>query len=401
MKQIRGAVLFIWLFGLAAGAAQAQIETPAEFAILMDAETGLVMFEKNADAPMAPASMSKLMTVEMLFHRLKNGDVSLTDKFLISENAWRKGGAASGSSTMFAKVNSEVPVEALLRGVIVQSGNDASIAIAEAIGGTEEAFARMMTERARELGLKNSTFKNATGWPHPEHRMSARDLALLARHIIEDYPKYYRYYAETDFTWNGIKQGNRNPLLYSFQGADGLKTGHTEDSGYGLVASAERDGRRVILVVNGLESINQRASEARRLMALAFTQFAKYRILKSGQVIAKADVWMGEQKTVPLAVNKDVTLILDRPSRRGMKVEAVYSSPLKAPIKAGRKVGTLKVSVPGRSDMKLPLTTAASVPAVGLTGKLAFALKHLLFGDIMAVKNAKPQEGAEEDGPEG
>jgi serine-type D-Ala-D-Ala carboxypeptidase (penicillin-binding protein 5/6) len=390
MKQIRGAVLFVWLFGLAAGAAQAQIETPANYAILMDAETGLVMFEKNADELMAPASMSKLMTVEMLFHRLKNGDVSMTDKYVVSENAWRKGGAASGSSTMFAKVNSEVPVEALLRGVIVQSGNDASIAIAEGIGGTEEAFAQMMTERARTLGLRKSNFANATGWPHPEHLTTARELAMLARHIIREYPEYYKLYAETDYTWNGIKQGNRNPLLYSFPGADGLKTGHTEDSGYGLVASAERDGRRVIMVVNGLESINQRASESRRLMALAFTQFDKYAILKSGQVVGEAEVWMGVEKTVPLAVASDVTLILDRQSRRGMKVETVHDAPLKAPIESGREVGKVRISIPGRSDIEAPLKTAGSVPAVGLTGKLAFALQQLLFGDITAIKNAKP-----------
>ncbi|MFW6027864.1 MAG: D-alanyl-D-alanine carboxypeptidase family protein, partial [bacterium] len=296
---------------------------------------------------------------------------------------------------------SEIPVEALLRGVIVQSGNDASIAIAEGIGGTEEAFARMMTERARELGLKNSTFKNATGWPHPEHRMTARDLALLARHIIRDYPDYYKYYAETDFTWNGIKQGNRNPLLYSFPGTDGLKTGHTEDSGYGLVASAERDGRRVVLVVNGLESINQRAAEARRLMALGFTQFAKYDILKSGQVVGEADVWMGVQEKVPLSVAENVTLIMDRPSRRKMKVEAVYNAPLKAPVEAGRKVGVVRVSVPGREDREVPLMTASSVAAVGLTGKLTFALKQLLFGDIEDVQNAeKPASGPAETEPD-
>lgn len=401
MKPIRAAALFIWLIGLATGAAHAQIETPAKYAILMDAETGLTMFEKNADELMAPASMSKLMTVEMLFHRLKNGDVSLTDKFMVSENAWRKGGAASGSSTMFAKVNSEIPVEALLRGVIVQSGNDACIAIAEAIGGTEEAFARMMTERARKLGMKKSNFANATGWPNPEHKTTARELALLARHIIREYPDYYKYYSETDFSWNGIKQGNRNPLLYSFPGADGLKTGHTEESGYGLVASAERDGRRVILVVNGLESIKQRAAEARRLMSLGFTQFAKYDILTSGQEIGEAEVWMGVRKTVPLAVNKDVTLIMDRPSRRGMKVEAVYDAPLKAPVEKGRKVGVVRVSIPGRSDIEAPLVTSASVPAVGLTGKLTFALKHLLLGDIMAIKNAKePDAESEEAAPE-
>lgn len=389
MKRIRGTLLFLWLFGLAAGAAQAQIETPAKYAILMDAETGLVMFEKNADELMAPASMSKLMTTEMLFYRLKNGDVSLTDKYIVSENAWRKGGAKSGSSTMFARINSEVPVEALLRGVIVQSGNDASIAIAEGIGGTEEAFAEMMTERARSLGLKKSVFKNATGWPDPDHRMTARDLALLARHIIREYPELYKIYSEADFTWNGIRQGNRNPLLGSFPGADGLKTGHTEESGYGLVASAERDGQRVVLVVNGLESINQRASEARRLMSLAFTQFARYEILKAGKVVDETDVWMGVEKKVPLAVAKDVVLILDRAARRQMKVEAVYQAPLKAPVEAGRKVGVVKVSVPGRSPVEVPLTTAKSVPAVGLTGKLTFALQHLLFGDIMALKNAE------------
>lgn len=375
-----------------AGPAGAVIDTKAEYAILMDGETGIVLFEKNADELMAPASMSKLMTMEYLFHKLKQGEVALTDEFVISPNAWKKGGAASGSSTMFAKVNSKIPVEALVRGVVVQSGNDASIAIAEALGGTEEGYAQLLTERARELGLKKSTFANATGWPDPQQRMTARELAMLARHIIRTYPKFYRYYSETEFTWNGIKQGNRNPLLYSFPGADGLKTGHTDESGYGLAASAMRDGQRLVLVVNGLDSINERAEEAKRLMTLGFATFSPYRLLKAGEVVGEGKVWMGEQKTVPLAVGEDIMVILDRPSRRKMKVTLTYDGPLRAPVESGRQVGTLTVSAPGMKDVVTPVRTAGSVAQLGLTDKLGFALMQLMFGDLEELKNSgKPK----------
>ena len=279
-----GLGILLALGAMVAGPARA-IETPAAYVALMDYATGDVVFEKNADELMAPASMSKMMTMVMLFDAIGDGRVSLDDEFVISENAWRKGGAASGSSTMFADVNSRVPVRDLIYGVIVQSGNDACIAIAEALAGSEEAFAEQMTARAREIGLEKSTFTNATGWPEPDHLMTARELAMLARYIIANYPDFYRIYSVKEFEWNGITQQNRNPLLYMNMGADGLKTGHTSVSGYGLTASAERGGRRFILVVNGLESERQRADETQRLMDRAFREFRTYDLLEPGQVV--------------------------------------------------------------------------------------------------------------------
>ena len=238
------------------------LETRAREAFLIDVTTGTVLLEKDADVSMPPASMSKIMTAYLVFGALKEGRISLDDKLPVSEKAWRKGG-----SKMFVEVGSEVSVEDLLRGVIVQSGNDACIVLAEALAGSEEAFAEQMTRKAREIGMEGSTFTNSTGWPDPNHRMTARDLAILAERMVQDFPDFYHYYSEREFTYNGIRQGNRNPLLYKNLGADGLKTGHTEEAGYGLTASAERDGRRLVLVINGLESIKARSEEAERLIA--------------------------------------------------------------------------------------------------------------------------------------
>ncbi|MEQ8745338.1 D-alanyl-D-alanine carboxypeptidase family protein [Pyruvatibacter sp.] len=356
------------------------IETPASYLSLMDYETGEIIYQKQGDALMAPASMSKLMTMVMLFDAINEGRVTLEDEFVISENAWRRGGAASGSSTMFAELNSRVPVRDLIYGVIVQSGNDACIAIAEALAGSEAVFADRMTQRAREIGLATSTFKNATGWPDEGHLMTANELAILARYIIETYPEFYEIYAVRDFEWNGISQSNRNPLIYMNMGADGLKTGHTSVSGYGLTASAVRDGRRLILVVNGLSSERERANETQRLMDWAFREFRRYELLKADQVLERAPVWQGSSRTVPLVLANDLALTMSRDGRKGLDVKVRYDGPLRAPIAAGDTVGQLVVTAPGMPERTVPLVAGASVEELGLFGKAMGALTTLVSG---------------------
>ncbi|WP_420404981.1 D-alanyl-D-alanine carboxypeptidase family protein [Nisaea sp.] len=351
------------------------LDTSAREAILIDFDTGAVLFEKDPDKPMPPASMTKIMTVFMAFERLKDGRLSMDDTIAISEKAWRKGG-----SKMFVKVNTRVAIKDILRGIIVQSGNDAAIAMAEALAGTEEAFAEEMTRRGREIGLLNSTFKNATGWPDPEHRSSARDLAILAMETIRRFPEYYPIYAETTFTYNKIKQGNRNPLLYKNMGADGLKTGHTEAAGYGLTASAIRNGRRLVLVVNGLKSVKDRSRESEALLDWGFREFENYQLFAAGQTVAEADVWLGNAKTVALTTDRDVLLTIQRTSRPKMKVSVVYEGPIPAPIVAGTQVATLKVTAPEMEDVNLPLYAAADVEQLGVFGKVGAAVEYLVWG---------------------
>ncbi len=329
---------------------------------------------------MPPASMSKLMTVYMVFERLKEGSLSLDDSFSVSENAWRKGGAKSGSSTMFLEPGSRARVEDLIRGIIVQSGNDACIVLAEGLASSEQAFAEEMTLRARKLGMDTSVFRNATGWPDPDHHMTARELAILARHTIRDFPEYYHYYSEKRFTYNGIRQGNRNPLLYRDIGADGLKTGHTEVSGYGLTASVVRGERRLILVVNGLPSIKDRSRESERLIEWGFREFNNYKLFNAAEAVAEADVWLGEEKAVPLVIDKDLVITLPRKARRNMKVVASYDGPLSAPIAKGDAVAKLVVSAPDMEDIEVPLVAGTDVGQLGLFGRLGAALKYLLWG---------------------
>ena len=290
-----GALIALCAALLAAAPVQA-IETSAKQAILIDNATGAVLFEKDADMLMEPSSMSKIMTIYMIFERLADGSLKLDDTLPVSEKAWRKGG-----SKMFVKVGDRVSVEDLLRGIIIQSGNDATIVIAEGLAGDEKSFAAEMTDRARELGLESSMFTNASGWPDEDHRVTARDMALLAKLTIENFPQYYGYYAELEFIYNGIRQGNRNPLLYKNMGADGLKTGHTVNAGYGLTASAIRDGRRLILVINGLGSASGRSREAERLIEFGFREFSNYALFEAGEAIGEADVWLGDAATGPVA----------------------------------------------------------------------------------------------------
>lgn len=351
------------------------LETPAREAILMDYETGTVLFAKKPDEPMPPASMTKIMTAYMVFERLKDGRLSLDDTFRVSERAWRKGG-----SKMFVEVGNEVRVEDLLRGVIVQSGNDASIVLAEGIAGTVEAFAEMMNDKARELGLTNSHFENPNGWPNPDHRMSARDLAVLSRHIIQDFPEYYHFFSELEFTWNEIRQFNRNPLLRRNMGVDGLKTGHTQNAGYGLTASAERDGRRLILVVSGLQSAKQRAQEAARLLEWGFREFDNYVLFEAGETVEKAPVWLGAQPRVPLIVEKPLELTLQRTTRENLTVTVSYESPIPAPIREGTRLATLKVEGPEFETVERPLVAGTDVAQLGPIGRIVSSVEFLLFG---------------------
>lgn len=380
-RAVRGLALAIPLLLLTlAPRPAAAIETLAREALLMDITTGAILLDKNADDPMPPASMSKLMTLFMVFERLKEGSLSLEDSFPVSENAWRKGGAKSGSSTMFLEPGSRVKVEDLIRGIIVQSGNDACIVLAEGLASSEKAFAEEMTQRARMLGMKTSTFHNATGWPDPDHYMTARELAILAKHTIQDFPEYYHYYSEKRFTYNGIRQGNRNPLLYRDIGADGLKTGHTEVSGYGLTASAVRGDRRLILVVNGLPSVKDRSRESERLIEWGFREFDNYKLFSANDAVVDADVWLGEEQMVPLVIDKDLVITMPRKARRDMKVAVTYEGPLPAPIAKGQVLAKLVVSAPDMNNIEVPLVAGRDVGQLGLIGRLGAALKYLLWG---------------------
>ena len=369
--------LVLVILAMLAGAARAQptVETSADQAILVDMETGSVLLEKEADSPMPTSSMSKIMTVYMLFEALEDGRLSLDEMLPVSEYAWRKGG-----SKMFVEVGTEVRVEDLIRGIVVQSGNDASIVIAEALGGTEEGFAQAMTERARQLGMRNTNFANSTGWPDPNHFSTARDLAILSQRLIEDFPQYYHYFAETEFTFSEIRQGNRNPLLYRNMGADGLKTGHTEDAGYGLAASAVQDERRLVLVVNGLASVNARADESARLMSWGFREFDNVALFDGGETVETAEVWLGQTETVPLVLADDLIVTLRRSLRSDLSVVAQVEEPVRAPIAAGDRLGKLIVTAPGSPSMELPLLAGADVAEKGFFARAAANAGQLLFG---------------------
>ncbi|MGH6901057.1 MAG: D-alanyl-D-alanine carboxypeptidase family protein [Geminicoccaceae bacterium] len=350
-------------------------ETPAQAAILVDLESGQELYAKNPDLPLPPASMSKLMTVLMVFERLADGSLSLDDTFPVSEKAWRKGG-----SKMFVEVGSRVRVEDLLRGIIVQSGNDACIVVAEALGGTVEAFSEQMTRRGRELGLTNSTFKNASGWPDPEHLMSVRDLARLATIIIENHPEYYGIFAEKEFTYSDIRQYTRNPLLYRDLGADGLKTGHTNEAGYGLAASAVRDGRRLVMVISGLERPPDRAREAERLLEHGFRDFKNYQLFARGDSVDHADVWLGSTGTVPLVVQEDVWVSLTPEGRRDLEVKVIYDGPIPAPVADGSQLARLEIVAPGLEPRQVPLVAGEAVQAASMFGRVSSALEYLIWG---------------------
>jgi D-alanyl-D-alanine carboxypeptidase (penicillin-binding protein 5/6) len=341
------------------------VDVFARQALMIDFETGAVLLEKNPDERMPPSSMSKLMTMYVVFDLLKKGRLTLEQMMPVSERAWRMGG-----SKMFVQIGTQVSVENLTRGVIVQSGNDACIVLAEGISGSEQQFAELMNETARRIGLRNSNFRNSTGWPDPEHRMTARDLATLARRIITDFPEYYRFYNERSFRFGDITQENRNPTLARVPGADGLKTGHTEEAGFGLTASAIRGGRRLILVLNGLNSMRQRAEESERLMEWGFREFDNVVIFRAAETVEEVPVWLGERATVPLVAGRDLVLTLPRQWRRNLQAKVRYDAPVPAPIARGQELGKLVVSGQGVPEMQVPLIAGADVDRLGLLPRI-------------------------------
>jgi len=373
-------LLFATVRGLAAERAHA-VETIAREAIVKDVTTGTILFEKNANKPMPPASMAKMMTIYLVFERLRDSRLSIEDTFSVSENAWRRGGAKSGSSTMFLEPGSRVRVEDLIRGIIVQSGNDACIVLAEGLASSETSFAAEMTQKAKELGMKNTIYKNSTGWPAPEQITTAADLAILAERTIRDFPQFYHYYAEKSFTYNGIRQTNRNPLLYKTRGADGLKTGHTVTAGYGLAASAKRGERRLISVVSGLPSKRARSRESERLIEWGFREFGNYALFNKGDTVMEADVWLGEAAKVPLVIDESLTLTIPKKSRRGMKVSVSYMGPVTSPIKKGDPLAKLMIAIPNEKPIEKTLVAGNSVEKLGLFGRLSTALHHILWGE--------------------
>ncbi len=352
-------------------------ETTGKQIILFDTSTDTVLLEKNADMPMAPSSMSKIMTIYKVFEKIKDGDLSLNDKFKVSEKAWRKGG-----SKMFVKLNSRVKVEDLIRGVIVQSGNDATIVLAEGLSGTEGFFADEMNKTAKDLGMLNSNFTNASGWPDPKHLTTARDLTKLAIATIQDFPEFYHYYEEKIFSFNKIRQTNRNPALYKDLGADGLKTGYTKAGGYGVTVSAVRGDRRLVLVVNGLKSKRLRASETERVLDWGFRNFRNYELFDAGGTVTDGAVWMGNKDKVPLITEKKIVMTLSRKQRRAMKVKVLFNMPIPAPISKGVKLGSLKIDVPDREPVIYPLVSGGSVSKLSALSRLNVTFKYLLWGEL-------------------
>lgn len=362
-------------------AATGEFVTKAKQAILVDADTGAVLFQHNADQQMSPASMSKLAALAVIFHALKQEQIKLDDEFLVSVNAWRKGGGPSGTSAMLVPVNTKEKLELLLQGIVVQSGNDASIAVAEGMAGSEEAFARLMTEEGHRIGMTNSTFRNATGLYDPEHLTTARDLAILARYLIREYPEHYPRFAQREFQYRKHKPfANRNPLLSASLGIDGMKTGHIKEAGFGIVASAKQENRRLILVINGLERADDRKNEAIRLLEWGFKSFAEFKLFDSGEVVGQARVWGGNRMWVPLTGNGEVTVMLPRfPANQKLKAEIVYKGPLKTPIKKGDKVATLRVTSTTQAVNEVPLYADDDVEPAGLMKKGVDTLLHMAF----------------------
>ena len=350
------------------------LDTAAKWALIMDFNTGATLLDKEGDTPMPPSSMTKLMTAYIVYGMLKSGRFQLTQELPVSERAWRMQG-----SKMFVPLNGAVKVEDLIRGMIVQSGNDACIVLAEAVAGSEEQFVELMNQKAKEMGLQQAVFRNCTGWPDPEQRMSCRDIATVARRLITDFPEYYRYDSEKSFKYNNISQENRNPLVQKGL-ADGLKTGHTDAGGYGLVGSAQRSGRRVIVVVNGLTSMHQRAEESERLLEWSFREFENVPLFTAGDTVDNAKVWLGSSDTVPLVGGRDLVLTMPRQWRRSAKIAVEYPSPVPAPISRGDVLGKLTVSGQGVPSMEVPLLAGADVTRLGLPGRAIAVVSRYVRG---------------------
>ena len=357
----------------------------APTAILIEAASGSVLFEKNADELRAPSSMMKLMTVEVVFHALKEGTVKLSDEYRISENAWRRGGAPAGGSTMFAVLNSKISIDDLLHGAIIQSGNDACIALAEGMAGNERIFAAdFMTKRARELGLTKSTFGNSNGLPDPGNKMTVRELAKLARHIIQTYPEFYKLFGEKEFTWNKIRQQNRNPLLNSLEGADGLKTGYTKEGGYGMVGSAVQNGIRLIVVINGLEDPDDRASEAKKMLEWGFRNFEVRTLIAADQTVGYAKVFGGESRSVKLTSPEPIKVMVPKNGNEKLIARIIYSGPVRAPIQSGQPVGIVRVWRGANIAMEQTVYAAESIGTGSTIRRAMDGASELVIGMFRA-----------------
>ncbi len=377
MKNI---ILLIPIFLLALFAspqtyASAQIKTKAQQAILVDYDTGMVLFEKDSHKQMPTSSMSKVMSMYVVFEALKNKQIDLQDYMQVSEKAWRKGG-----SKMFVEIHGRIKIEDLLRGVIIQSGNDATIVLAEGLSGTEKAFAAALTSKAKELGMNNSNFVNASGWPDQNHYSTAKDLSTLAIALIKNFPEYYSYFSEREFTYNNITQKNRNPLLYRGIGADGIKTGHTEIGGYGLIGSAAKNGRRVILVANGMSSEKERAQESAKLLEWGLRGFKNQKLFTANKVIEHAQVIMGEENNVPLILESDIITTIPSLAQNDIKISIIYNGPLQAPIEEGEQIATLIIDIPNLPTQEHPLYAQKSVEPLGFFAAIFAKTKILLQG---------------------
>ena len=356
------------------------VDTAARWAVINDFNTGATILEKDADARMPPSSMTKIMTAYIVYGMLKAGRLKLDQTLPVSEKAWRMGG-----SKMFVQIGTQVNVEDLIRGMIVQSGNDACIVLAEGVAGSEEQFADLMNKKAKELGLTNSHFVNATGWPADDHYTSARDLAILSAAIIRDFPEYYKYDSERSFTYGAaadgkpITQENRNPLVQKGL-ADGLKTGHTDAGGFGLCVSAIRNGRRIVMVLNGMTSMHQRAEESERLLEWAYREFEDVTLFAAGDTVESVPVWLGTAPTVPLVGGRDLVVTMPRNWRNKAKVAVSYESPIRAPVQRGSKLGELVVTGDGVPNLSIPLLGGADVPRLGLPGRAIAVLSHYVAG---------------------
>jgi serine-type D-Ala-D-Ala carboxypeptidase (penicillin-binding protein 5/6) len=353
----------------------AGMETQASHALVIEADTGTVLLDKGADERIPPASMSKIMTAYIVFDILKQGRAKLDDELPVSEQAWRLQG-----SKMFVPIGGRIKIDDLLKGVIIQSGNDACLVLAEGLAGSEEAFVQLMNQKAKEIGLKDSHFANVAGLPNPDHWMTARDLAILSIRTIKDFPEYYHYYSEMEYDFNNIKQGNRNPLLYKGLGADGLKTGHTEEAGYSLTASVKRENRRIILVLGGLPTMKARAQESERLIDWAFREFSDYKLFAAGDKVDDAEVWLGSEPKVPLTVAKDLVVTLPRKARKDMKVTIDYDRPVPVPIRKGDTLGKLVVTAPDVPPTEATLVAGADVDRMDAFGRVATLAGYLVWG---------------------
>lgn len=366
------------IFGLVPARAQL-FETRAGEAVLMDGATGTILFAKNADKEVPPASLAKLMTLEVVFHAIKTGHLKLDDTFQVSENAWRNGGAMSGGSTMFAKVHSTIKLEDLIQGIIVQSANDACITIAEGMAGSESNFARMMTERAREIGLKNSVFDNATGLPDPRSHVTMRDLVMLARHLHDDYPDLYHYFGEDSFTWNNIRQRNRNPLIAMGIGVDGLKTGFTDASGYAIVASMAQGGRRLYLAMSGMKSERERAEESRKMLEWGMRAFEKKALFAKGAIVGDASVYGGATTALPLKARGPIDIFVPVSNPDKLTAKITYHWPVMAPVSAGTRIGTLSVFLDNTLSQQTPLYAAETIGKGSLYKRALDALQEMML----------------------